>query len=415
MAAIAQTTRSSAPDALLGRMSPASEAFSGAIDFLFPAARRTGVDGAEAELATLVAGYRIGDPTADALVAAMRGNRELSAQFEAALTGGLATIARPTKELRAFFATVDEVPDWIVEDQVALGVRTQRRIDGVTGAGAGWALGFLLAAILPNSAKSMSTNARAVENAGRRFAETGRIMCDLLAVDGRGRFGAGTISSTRLRILHANVRLAVARHGDWDLDFYGTPISASDNLGASLGMVGVVQTAMRLGYRFTAEELDGVAQFAALFAYRQGVPAELIPRTYDDQLRWFQVTLRTSRGVADPDAIGRLMPALVQIEVENLPRPAQAAVRHVFNAYGRLIFGPELSDATGIPDTPIRRVLPWATGAVIRPFEAARVRSARLDRATHRGADLMWRRLMPLIYSDEATYDADHVGTVVKT
>lgn len=402
------------PAPLFGRMSPASEAFSGAIDFLFPDARRAGVDGAEAELDAIVTGYGIGDPTADALVAAMRGNRDLSAQFETALTEGLDAVMDPAPELRAFLATVDTVPEWICEEQVALGVRTQRRIDGITGAGSGWALGFLLAAILPNSAKSMSTNARAVDDAGRRFAETGRIMFDLLAVDGRGRFGAGTISSTRLRILHANVRLALLRRGDWDVAFYGAPISASDTLGASLGMVGTVQTAMRMGYRFSPEELEGVAQFAALFAYRQGVPGDLIPRTYADQLRWFQVVLRTSRGVADPDAIVRLMPALVQIEVENLPRPAQAAVRHVFNAYGRMIFGPELSDATGIPDTPLRRVIPLATGAVIRPFEAVRTRSKALDRATARGADLMWRRMMPLLYNDDTTYDAAHVGEVVK-
>jgi hypothetical protein len=397
-----------------GRMSAASEAFSGAIDFLFPDARRTGVDGSPGELQSLIAGYGVGDPTADALVAAMRAQRVTPDQFEAALTTGIDSVDAPAPELRAFFATVDEVPAWIDEDRVARGVRCQRRIDAVTSGGAGWAMGFLLAAILPNSAKSMSDNARAVENAGRRFAETGRIALDLLAVSGRDRFGAGTLSSTRLRILHANVRAALLRRGTWDADFYGVPISASDNLGASLASLGVVQAAMRVGYRFSPADLDGVAQFAALFAYRQGVPAELIPRTYEDQLRWFQVTLRTSRGLADPEAIGRLMPALVAIEVENMPRAAQAAVRHVFNAYGRLIYGPELSDATGIPDTPWRRVLPLATGAVIRPYEAARVRSARLDRATHRGADLMWRRLMPLLYSAQATYDAGHVATVVK-
>jgi hypothetical protein len=400
--------------AMPGRMSPASEAFSGAIDFLFPDARRTGVDGSPGELDALITGYGIGDPTADALVAAMRAKRVTSRQFESALTGGIGAIDDPAPELQAFFATVDQVPAWIVEERVALGVRTQRRIDGITSAGAGWALGFLLAAILPNSARAMSTNARAVENAGRRFAETGRIALDLFAIDGRGRFGAGTLSSTRLRILHANVRAALLRGGDWDIDFYGVPISASDNLGASFASIGTVQTAMRLGYRFTPAELDGVAQFAALFAYRQGVPADLIPRTYADQLRWFQVTLRTSRGIADPEAIGRLMPALVAIEVENLPRAAQGAVRHLFNAYGRLIYGPELCDATGIPDTPLRRMLPLATGALIRPFEAARARSPHLDRATQRGADLMWRRLMPVLYSDRANYDADHVATVVK-
>ncbi|GAA0610934.1 hypothetical protein GCM10009547_11210 [Sporichthya brevicatena] len=399
---------------LPGRISLASEAFSAAIEFLLPDLRRDCVDGAPPEeLDRLLAGYSRGDDTADALVAAMRVDKALRQQFEQALTGGVETLAAAAPVIRDFFATVDTVPDWIEEEKVALGVRTQRRIDGLTSAGAGFAMGFQLAAILPNSSKAMSTNARAVENAGRRLAETGRIALDLNDPNGRGRFGAGTISSTRLRILHASVRRYLNNRPDWDHGFYGTPISASDNLGASLVGCAIVQAARRAGYRFSDEELEGTAHLVGLFAYRQGVPVDLIPRTHEEQLRAFYIFLRTARGTADRDAIATLMPPLTRIEVEGLPPVARTAIRHLYNAYGRRIFGPELCDATGIPDSPLRHALPLV-GLAIRPYEAVRVRSKRVDRLTHRAADLMWQRVMPLLYSDEATYDADHVAKVVK-
>lgn len=396
------------------RLALASEAFSGAIDYLMPEARTAYVDVSQAEMVTLVNGYYAGDPTADALVAAIRAGRgAVRAQFDQALDHGIETVEEPVPEVVDFIKSVDAPPAWIDDELVGIGLRAVRRIDAATFLGTSWATGFLLAAILPNSARSMTANSRAVQNSGRRFAETGRVGLDAIDLDGLRRFGAGTTSSSRLRVLHATVRAQLRKRGDWDESVYGAPISATDTLGASLVTLTVVMAAERAGYRFSARELDGIGHYVALSAYRLGTPAELIPTTIAGQRRAYYLLLRSARGRADELSTDTLMPALVNIDIPDVPKLAQPAVRSILNAYGRLIFGDQLSSATGIPDTPLRRVIPIA-GTIIRPFEALRSRSHLLARATDKGADVVWTKLMPRIINDQATYDAGHVEMVVR-
>ena len=398
---------------LPARMALASEAFSGAIDYLMPHARAEYSNIAQDELIPLVNGYYLGDPTADALVAASRSSGgRARRQFDQALDHGIHTVEDPAPEVVAFFETVDEVPSWIDEELVEVGVRAQRRVDAITSMGANWVLGFLLAAIVPNSSRSMASNARAVQNSGQRFAETGKIALDSLDRRGRGRFGPATTSASRLRILHASVRAHLSRRGGWDESVLGVPISATDTLGASLVSCAGVLAARHAGYRFSERELDGIAHYTGLFAYRMGTPADLIPTTFADQCRAFYLLLRTARGMVDRDSTGRLMPALVRIDLPGIPKPAQPLVRSFFNGYARLLFGDELCAATGIPDSPVRHLIPLGS-AFIRPFERVRSRVGLVDRVTHTGADLMWTHLMPLLLSDQADYGADHVDTVV--
>jgi hypothetical protein len=399
---------------LPGRLALASEAFSGAIDYLMPRARADYLDIAQHELTPLVNGFYLGDPAADDLVAAIRASHGgARAQFDKALEHGIDTVPDPLPEVSAFLATVDEVPDWIDEELVEVGVRALRRIDAITFLGAGWVLGFLLAAIVPNSSRSMASNARAVRNAGQRFAETGRITLDMFDRGGRGRFGAGTRSSSRLRVLHAAVRAQLRRRGDWDESVYGVPISATDVLMAALMPGASALAAKRAGYRFSPRELAGIAHFNGLFAYRQGSPAALIPSTFDGQTKALYFALRGARGQVDSESTDRLMPALVNIEIPGLPGVAQRAVRAVFNGYARRIFGPQLCAATGIPDTPVRHLIPLGS-VLIRPFEVMRCQLRVVDLAAHSGADLMWRRLMPLVLSDRADYGWSHIDKIVK-
>jgi hypothetical protein len=396
------------------RVALASEAFSGAIDYLMPEARTEYVDIPQGEMVPLVNGYYAGDATADALVAAIRtSGGKARTQFDQALEHGIESVLDPLPEVVAFIKTVDTPPTWIDAGRVEIGLRAVRRIDGATFMGTSWAMGFLLAAILPNSARSMTSNSRAVQNSGRRFAETGKLGLDVIDLNGLSRFGAGTKSSSRLRVLHATVRAHLRKRGDWDESVYGAPISATDILGASLVTLTVVMAAERAGYRFSPRELDGIGHYVALSAYRLGTPAELIPQTIAGQRRAFYLLLRSARGRADQASTGALMPALVNIDIPDIPKVARPAVRSIFNAYGRLIFGDQLSTATGIPNSQLRRVVPLA-GAIIRPFEALRSRSHLVDLATDKGADLVWTKLMPLIINDEATYDASHVEMVVQ-
>jgi hypothetical protein len=401
------------PVVLPKRLTLASEAFSHAIEYLIPDAKRRYLDLPQDQLIPLVESCYIGDPPADALIVAIRSSRgRARRQFDQALHHGIESVDDPLPAVRDFFAGVDRVPDWIDDELVAVGVRAARRIDGVTQAGLGYALGFLLAAILPNSAESMASNARSVQNAGRRFEETGKIVIDMMHPDGRGRFGAGTRSSTQLRLLHAAVRARLQQRGAWDESVQGVPISAMDTLGASLVNSATFLAAERSGYRFSSREWSGIAHFSALFAYRQGVPADLIPRTIDEQTRAFYFFLRSARGLAAGESTERLMPGLVDIDIPTLPALARPVLRVVYRAYGRQVFGPELSDATGITDTPARHLIPILSLG-IAPFELLRSRSDRLDRMTHRLADVAWAKVMPRLYSDSADYDSAHIAAIV--
>jgi hypothetical protein len=392
------------------RVALASEAFSGAIDYLMPEARTEYIDIPQDEMVGLVNGYYEADITADALVAAIRTSRgEARRQFDQALDHGIESVVDPLPEVVAFIKTVDTPPAWIDPDLVEIGLRAVRRIDGATFMGTSWATGFLLAAILPNSARSMSSNSRAVQNSGRRFAETGKLGLDVIDPNGLSRFGAGTRSSSRLRVLHATVRAHLRKRGDWDESVYGAPISATDILGASLVSLTVVMAAEHAGYRFSARELEGIGHYVGLSAYRLGTPAELIPATIAEQRRAFYLLLRSARGRADQASTGALMPALVNIDIPDLPKLAQPAARSIFNAYGRLIFGDQLSAATGIPNSQLRRVVPLA-GAIIRPFEALRSRSHLIARATDKGADVVWTKLMPRIINNQ---DLDAAGAAL--
>jgi hypothetical protein len=396
------------------RLTLASEAFSTTIDFLMPNARADYIDLDQERFTPLVDAFYLGDPTADALVSAIRDSKGVARkQFDRALQQGINSVDDPLPEVAAFIASVDSVPEWIDEHRVEAGVRAFRRVDAVTSASVGWVMGFLFAAILPNSARSMATNARAVENSSRRYAETGRIGLDLLDLNGRGRYGSGTLSASRLRVLHASVRAYLRRSGTWDESVYGVPISASDTLGASLVNTATVLAAQRLGYRFSPAEIDGLAHYTALFAYRMGTPEQLIPRTMDAQVHALYFFLRSARGLADSESTRKLMRSLVAIELPGLPKTVQPAVRGLFHAYARLLFGDQLCTATGIPDSPLRALIPLGSG-LIRPYELTRSRSRVLNRATNQAADLMWRRVMPRILSDEANYDADHVAKVVR-
>src|SRR5882757_7931754 len=78
---------------LPARLSLASEAFSGAIDYLMPEARTEYVDIPQSEMVPLVNGYYAGDLAADALVAAIRTSRgKARTQFDQALVHGIESV-----------------------------------------------------------------------------------------------------------------------------------------------------------------------------------------------------------------------------------------------------------------------------------------------------------------------------------
>src|SRR5215472_17344255 len=358
------------------RVALASEQFSGLIDFLFPHARRDYADLDTATLARYLDAFHATDTLADAWVAYLREHRGAGReQLEQALQSGTGSLADPPPQLTALMGSVDQLPAAIDMARVEQGARCLRRIGAITITGFGMAAGFYLGAILPGSARALAASSRTVQHPARRLSQTARFVLTAFAPGGYGRFGDGCKNATRLRLTHAAIRERLRQGGSWDTSIYGAPLSQADTLMASLTFnVIPALAAARLGYRFTRYEQDCLAHFSACAAYRQGVPADLLTVTLDQQRAFLYLMLRTARGNLDPQSTRTVMRPLVTAVFPGLPAPAQPIARTILHGYGRLFLGNDLCDRTGIPDTTAKHLIRLSRPAITL-LELARTRS----------------------------------------
>jgi len=376
------------------RVALASEQFSGLIDFLLPHARRDYCDLDTATLARYLDAYHATDTLADAMVTHLRDHRGAGrGQLEQALEWGIGSVTGPPPQLSAFVRSVDRLPAMIDLARVEEGARCLRRIGAITITGFGMAAGFYLGAILPGPARALAASTRTVQHPARRLSETAKFVLGTFAPGGYGRFGDGCKNATRLRLTHAAIRARL--RGTWDPGIYGAPLSQADTLLAAMTFnVLPALAAARLGYRFTRHEEDCLAHFSACAAYRQGVPADLLSVTLDQQRAFIYFMLRTARGNVDPQSTHDVMRPLVTAAFPGLPAPAQPLARAILHGYGRLFFGDELCDRTGIPDTIAKHLIPL-TRPAIALLELARTRSRTVQALADIAAGYRWNTLMP--------------------
>ena len=378
------------------RVSMASEQFSGLIDFLLPRARTDYADLDTASMLRYLAAYHQADVLADTWVSYLREHRHHGRElFEQALNAGIDSVADAPAELTALLRSVDELPAGIDMARVDEGARCLRRIGAITITGFGMAAGFYLGAILPGSARALAASSRTVEQPARRMSETSRFVLGTFAPGGYARFADGCKNATRLRLTHAAIRARLLRQGDWDAAVYGTPLSLADTLIASLTFnVIPALAAARLGYRFTRHEEVCLAHFSACAAYRQGVPTGLLTVTLAEQRAFLYFMLRTARGNVDPGATRSVMHPLVTLNFPGLPTIAQPLARSLLHGYGRIFFGDELCERSGIPDTITKRLIPLARPAITL-LELVRTAHPGLQALADAAGRWRWNKLMP--------------------
>ena len=119
--------------------------------------------------------------------------------------------------------------------------------------------------------------------------------------------------------------------------------------------------------------------------------------------------LRTARGNLDPHSTHTVMRPLVTAKFPGLPTPIQPLARTILHGYGRLFFGNELCDRTGIPDTIAKHLIPLARPAITL-LELARTRSRAIQALADKTASYRWNTLMPrtsqLVTEPDATHFA---------
>src|SRR5690606_22745590 len=212
------------------------------------------------------------EPSAE-LVRAIRRDRTVTlAQFRTALAEGIDAVPDAPPVLRKYFEMLEDTPDWVDRDKIALGARTLRRVG--SDVGDVLAYGSLLGGYNNSGPLPVLTSSGRLtgERTRRRIAETGTWWDRRVADGGLERFGAGFKLPVHERLMHAVVDYHHEHDGEWDTEFRGLPVNQFDQAG-TLGLFSItflLHTRV-LGVRYTRREAEAVLHLWAYVGWLMGV------------------------------------------------------------------------------------------------------------------------------------------------
>lgn len=319
-----------------------------------------------------VAGTRIADPVADAVVADFgalpRGAG--MAMLRTALRDGIDAVEAPPDSLRALFAEIDDEPEWL----------DHARLDRAAGhlvrhtASYGIVLGAAsLTAGAMNAVAGMPLvlTGRYTSQAAVRSIEVGAWLQEILTPGGLRRSGAGLATTVRVRMIHAFVRRHLLTEAEWDYQAWGAPIPQSYMAFTIVEFGQIALAAMhRLGVRYTRAELDDIYHFWRYVGRLNGVCEELNPATEADQIRLAELYALTAvePDDGDRDFVRALTHDYLAREIADL-LPFDGAWKHalgvhVINGLTRAFRGDTDAERLGVPDTRIKH-LPKVIGPTV--------------------------------------------------
>ena len=293
-----------------------------------------------------------------------------------ALDHGIESVGDAPESLRALFAQVDQVPEWVDWDQL-------RR-----GSIAYWRPGPLVSFVFTTAAvvggdrgygitRPQTVTGRFIEHAYTRSAETFRWLMAAAGPDGMHRFSDGFKLTVQVRMLHAAVRHGVVASAKWDWEDWGTPISRSDQIySLTFAFSTVMMDAFsKLGVRYSDREIEDIYALWRYIGWVMGVDPAAPPLTTD-----YCVSFNERWRSVDPgpdDKCRALIHSLIELATPE--DPSSGPSMDVFPSivtkvmpplrlrafmYGlvRFLLGDESGDAVHAPDTAWKHA-----GHVIRP------------------------------------------------
>jgi hypothetical protein len=336
----------------------------------------SGLDHDQALLDRIVAGGFIGDPPADALVAAFRampGGKGWQ-MLERALSFGVENVKGAPPELHALLEPLLDPPDWVDFELADAGALAYWR----TGAfnlqlaltcGA-LAYGYQSARLV----RPLAATGRLEKMAPRRLGETSRWVLSATEPGGMRLGAEGFRASVRLRMVHALVRDHLLRSDDWDFEEWGVPISASDQLVTATGGFFLVPlTALQdLGARFSDADVEAITHLWRWIGYVLGVPEEMLARNRAEAIEILEASFALDGGPNEDSP--RLMRALLHHGSslpDTLPSflagPARQAMALWLGGFTRRWMGDDMADKLDVPRTPLTHIAP-----LLRPANALR-------------------------------------------
>ncbi|KRB75990.1 hypothetical protein ASE01_13175 [Nocardioides sp. Root190] len=334
----------------------------------------------------------VGDPLADAFVADFPalGHGRAMRMLRTACQEGIAAVPDAPTSLRALFAQLDEIPDWLDTTAIDRDSQYTSRYSLASGIVLGAAS---LVSGYANSAASrpLELTGRYVENAGARTIEVGSWLIAVNKPGGLERHSDGFELTVRVRIIHALVRASLLERPDWDTDAWGVPICQA-YLGYTLVEFTLIPLrAMRqVGAPYLPHEERAAYARWRYLGHLLGIDTALLPRDALEQERLEEIYLLTRPVVDDycRSLVASINREFLVPEIQGvLPRRLAGQAPRVVHALERLFLGDEIADELEIPRTRLTAVLA-RSGPVLTWINHRRdLRTSSLPRRTQKGKE----------------------------
>ena len=306
------------------------------------------------------------DEVGAALARAMRSRGDdavTMAQFNQALAHGVESVETAPPALRAYFASVDETPDWVDFDLLNEGARAYRQF-GQTAADV-----LLQLALLGGYRFGGPTDLLAATGgltggtAMRRLGETQKWAVAASEHDGMRREGEGFQLTVHVRLMHALVNHRFEGGDRWDTATWGLPINQSDQA-ATLGLFnGALLIGVRsLGVRVTPHDSLAVMHLWKYIGWLIGVNEDWLFDTEREQHAFNYHVLLAQAHVSEagPQLANAILDAQDSMHFRRHPRVGRAYGRARLLSMLRPFLGKQ-----GMRDLDLPVRLPWATVVVL--------------------------------------------------
>ena len=296
----------------------------------------------------------IGDPELDPVVEELADlPQDDMHRFIAAGMDRQAEILRNApRALRDFFERIDDAPTpaWVDYEAFRPGVRAF--MNNAVSIFAAFVAGVLIEGFATTISKSFFLTGRVIDKGVRRLRQNNRHQVEIFYPEGLRRENDGWKLTVRIRFVHAQVRRLLKSSGEWDVDAWGTPISAA-NLGYAIACFSartLVHSAA-LGARYSPEEREGYCAIWRYAGYLMGIPETILYTTEEDARHMFRIGFLCEPAPTDESVV--MTNALINSAplVAGISKSAErkALVTNLIYPISRTLIGSDLADQLRFP------------------------------------------------------------------